>query len=402
MPGDIWTQCKLLCAPTFWIGLSAYVCKSVMLPLICKYWWVLCANVLMAIIICITKFEVWWYKGNYSGNVINVREPHVGFGKMNYDIDPAEVGTNPFGAAFFWHLSSVLIPIEGAGHEFVIDNDLQRTTVNGEDTYCLGMMKQEMTHGTAQLFYSRGVEKSLGYPEGYRYIWKSLLINLLPINLRLAFVLWNGTASFIIQMVCYQLPITFEQLVGEPAWVYTWHILEEAEHDWGAVYELKRRIPWIHVFIIWALMVPANLLLWVQSILQGLWFGLPTFMKHPSRILTAPVFHMTLFFQILIFAVAYTFLDLVLGMRPDKAFAHVVEGMAKQFKPYEHLFKITHTQLPSESLVQQKAPRSSKVSVLNACKSLYEGVEKEMKAFGMTEEQISNIRYYNPLLGKND
>eukprot|EP00495_Collosphaeridae_sp_1-RS-2012_P008364 TRINITY_DN830_c0_g1_i2.p1 TRINITY_DN830_c0_g1~~TRINITY_DN830_c0_g1_i2.p1 ORF type:complete len:304 (-),score=61.70 TRINITY_DN830_c0_g1_i2:349-1155(-) len=247
-------------------------------------------------IICIVRFKVWWYKGKYSGNVIYVRQPHKGFAKMNYDIDPAEVGTNPFGAAFWWHISSALITIEGCIHLFM-GNDLQRAAVDGDNSLCLGMMAQEMNHGTAQLFYSRGVEKSLGYPEGYRQIWKFLLLKVIPPNLRAAFLMWFEASGIILQLMMYFLPMTFEQIVGEPAWLYTWHFMEEAEHSWDYSHEVRARLPLFDITIMWVIMVPVCLFLWVQSFLQGLWYGLPTFMKHPSRLITAPVFHLTVFLQ---------------------------------------------------------------------------------------------------------
>jgi len=392
------------------MALSAYVFRLVMIPLVCKYWRQICANFLLAMIVCIVHFKVWWYKGKYKGNVIYVRQPHNGFAKMNYDINPAEVGTNPFGAAFWWHISSALITIEGCIHLFM-GNDLQRAAVDGDNSLCLGMMAQEMNHGTAQLFYSRGVERSLGYPEGYRQIWKYLLLQVTPTNLRAAFLMWFEASGIILQLMMYFLPMTFEQIVGEPSWLYTWHFMEEAEHSWDYSHEVRARLPIFDITIMWIVMVPVCLFLWVQAFLQGLWYGLPTFKKHPSRLITAPVFHLTVFLQMLIFMLSYSFLEMVLGMRADKAYEWARDGMARAYEPYKHHFEITHTQAPSDDHITSvkkkgKVPRSSILGVQTARRKLYEAVLKTMKSGGMTEEQIKRTSFahisktntYNPLL----
>lgn len=269
MIGEIWKECKLAIAPIIWIALSVYVCRLIMIPLACKYWRLLCANFLVAAIVCIVCFKVWWYKGKFHGNVIYVRQPHKGFAKMNYDIDPAEVGTNPFGAAFWWHISSALITIEGCIHLFM-GSDYQRAAVDGDNTLCLGMMAQEMNHGTAQLFYSRGVEKSLGFPEGYRTVWKLLLLKCLPNNYRAAFLMWFEACGLIIQLMIYWLPIKSEQIFGEPVWMYTWHFLEEAEHSWDYSHEVRARVPIYDITLMWIIMLPVIMFLYVQSVLHGL------------------------------------------------------------------------------------------------------------------------------------
>jgi len=411
MVKETWEEIKLLCVPIIWAGLSIYVCKLVVVPILWHYCWLICANFLATTIFCIFFFKVWWYKEKYVGHEINVREPHKGFSKMNYDVDPAEVGTNPFGAAFFWHFSAILITNESCIHLFM-GSDLQRAAVNGDNTYCLGMMAQEMNHGIAQLFYSRGVEKSLGYPEGYRQIYKYLLLKLISSNLRAAFMTWIEACGLQIQLMVRYLPIKFENLAGEPAWVFSWHFVEEAEHSWDYSHEMKERIPTSDFFILWLVMVPICVYLWTQSILQGLWYALPTFWKHPSRIVTAPLFHITLFVQMLVFMISYSFLEMVLGMRVNNAYVDALDGMLEDYEPYKHFFKITHKQAPSDPHVLKRvldgavASQSSVQGVQEGRKILYRGVVRGMKYCGMTEDEIDRTSFstvtktdmHNPLL----
>jgi len=187
--------------------------------------------------------------------------------------------------------------------------------------------------------------------------------------------------------------------------------MEEAEHSWDYCYAVGSKLPMSYVAFTWLVGVPFCLFLWAQSILHGLWYGLPTFRKHPSRIVTATLFHVTVFLQMLIFMLSYSFLEMILGMRPDKTYADAEKGMSKHYEPYKHLFKITHKQAPLDDHIQKvingrKTPRSSVHGVQIARKSLYEAVVREMRTNGMTEDEISRTSFtsvmktnrYNPLL----
>jgi len=106
---------------------------------------------------------------------------------MSYDIDPADLGINPFGAAFGWNFSALGIALEASIHMFM-GNDIQRAAMDGDNTACAGMMAQEMNHAIGQLFYSRTCEKRLGYPEGFRQLWKIVLLKMFSIKFKAAFL----------------------------------------------------------------------------------------------------------------------------------------------------------------------------------------------------------------------
>jgi len=400
-----WEEYKLLCIPILWLGASIYCFLNICLPIIMQFPWLFFTNFALCIFINIKFLKVRWYESKYKGQQINVREPHVGFWKMPYDIDPQEVGTNPFGAAFFWHISSVIIPAEAGIHMFM-GNDLQRASFNGDNKACIGMMSQEMNHGTAQLFYSRACEKCLGFPEGFRLLWKIALIKIFPMELRAAFLLWIESTFLVVQLAVKFLRI--ERIAGEPVWLYAWHIMEESEHSWDYVQETNPKIPWIYKAIIQLVSGPLVFVLWIQAILHALWYGMRTFRKHPSRLVTGLLVHM-LFLQILIFAMALSFLEMLLGMRPDEIYETASDVMRKEFEEYKHLFKITHTQTPGSTQLRKAGempPRGSIVNFQTARKSLYGGVQEGMRKMGMSEKEIRRTSFafaaeqnkYNPLL----
>jgi len=400
-----WEEYKLLCIPIMWLGASIYCFANLCLPLIMRFPWLLFANFALGIIINITVLKVGWYESKYKGLQINVREPHVGFWKMPYDIDPAEVGTNPFAAAFSWHISSVVIPAEAGVHMFM-GNDLQRASFSGDNTACIGMMTQEMNHGTAQLFYSRACEKCLGYPEGFRLLWKICLYQIFPMKLRAAFLLWIESTFVVVQLALKFF--TVEQIFGEPAWLWAWHFTEEAEHSWDYVQETNPKVPWIYKAVMWLIAGPLIFCLWIMAILQGIWYGKATFWKHPSRLVTSPFMHI-IYLQILLFAMSLSFLEMILGMRLDDIYEVALHGMYKRFEEYKHLFKITHTQSPgSEHLrkVGEMPPRSSIANFQEARKSLYGEIREKMRKSGMSEKEIRRTSFalvaqenkYNPLL----
>lgn len=122
---------------------------------------------------------------------------------------------------------------------------------------------------------------------------------------------------------------------------------------------------------------------------------------------------MTIFFQMLLFMQTYAFLEMILGMRVDKAYEWARDGMAEEYEPYRHHFEITHRQNPTDDHITsvkegKKVPRSSVLGVQKGRRKLYEGVEKQMKSSGMTDEQISRTSHsqvrktdtYNPLLNE--
>jgi len=134
-----------------------------------------------------------------------------------------------------------------------------------------------------------------------------------------------------------------------------------------------------------------------MSILHGFYYGFWTFVKHPSRIVTATLFHCTVFLQMIMAMVVISFLEMVLGMRPDEFIPIGNETCKKQFEEYKHLFKITHTQVPSSSLSAVAKdglpPVSSVLGVKVARDGLYKKVRTSMEAHGLTDSQIRRTSF---------
>jgi len=389
-------DCWLVCPPIIWLCVSGYVWKLVFLPLVIAYWPLVVANASIWLVFLIVNVKVWWYEGDFKGTDINVREPLVGWENMPYDVDPAELGASPFGTVFFWHLSSVVIPMEACIHMFM-GSDLQRASVNGDNTQCMGMMSQEMNHGSAQLFYNRAAEQCCGFPEGFRLLYKTLLLKYASSNLRAAVLTWIEVCFIVPQIFVYYTSLKPSDLFGEPKWLWTWHLFEESEHAWDYTREMGSRISYFYLVLIWAIFVPFTSFVWVMSILHGFYYGFWTFVKYPSRTITATLFHCTVFFQMIMAMNVISFMEMVLGMRPDKFIPIGNQACKKEFAEYQHLFKITHTQVPSNPLSKVAneglPPMSSVLGVKEARDGLYKKVRTSMEAHGLTDKQIKRTSF---------
>jgi len=206
------------------------------------------------------------------------------------------------------------------------------------------------------------------------------------------------------------LPIKVEHIFGEPAWLWTWHFMEEAEYSWDYVQETSPKIPLIHKAVTWFVVALCMLCFWTQAILQGLWYGRATFWKHPSRLVTGLFMHATFFVQLLLFAIALTFLESLLGMRPDEAYQWARVGISREYGMYSHHFKTTHTQQTGGQLIKKgrkMPPRDAILGVRVVRRRLYNKVREMMKTSGMTEKEIKFTSFahvaeaakFNPLLG---
>jgi len=287
---------------------------------------------------------------------------------------------------------------------------LQRASISGDNTQCMGMMTQEMNHATAQLFYNMAAEQCCGFPEGFRLLWKTLLLKVASSNLRAAILTWIEVSFFVPEMMIYFFPIKVHHIFGEPKWLWTWHLMEESEHSWDYTSEMGKRISWFYMAFIWIVFVPFTSYVWVMSIIQGIYYGFWTFAKHPTRIVTATLFHFTVFVQVIMAMLALSFLEMVLGMRPDKIYEKCCTKCREEFAEYKHLFKITHKQSPSEplkKLVYKGHPsRNSVLSVKAGRESLYVKVRDMMSTYGLSEQQIRRTSFtsaveankQNPLL----
>jgi len=393
---ETWEDVKLLCPPIIWFCVTGYVWKLTILPLVLTFWPFIAVNLLLWMVFLVGYCKIWWYKETYTGNVINVREPIVGWDKMQYDVDPSELGEKPFGTVFFWHLSSVVIPMEAVIHMFM-GSDLQRASVNGDNTRCMGMMTQEMNHASAQLFYNRAAEECCGYPEGFRLFWRTMLLKVASSNLRAAILTWIEVSFIVPQLFVHFTSLKPSDLFGEPKWLWTWHLMEESEHSWDYTREMGDRISRFYMVLIWAIFAPFTTFVWVMSLLQGFYYAFWTFVKYPTRIVTGTLFHCTVFVQMMMCMVAISFLEMVLGMRPDKINSACSQTCKEEYAEYEHLFKTTHTQIPTKPLTkvdfQGPPPRSSVMKVKAARQTLYLKVREMMTAYGLSESQIKRTSF---------
>lgn len=404
----IFEEYKNLCTPIIWIGFSLWFAYNFVVPIIVQFSWILLANVAFWMIFLAAYLKVWWYKTPFKGLHINVREPHVGFAKMDWDFDVSDIGQNIFGAAFGWHLSAVLVPAESSIHMFM-GNDIQRAAVDGDNTSCIGMMTQEMNHGIAQLFLSRGCEKSIGYPIGYRQLWKIVLIKIFSIKFKAAFFMWFEIFSSVFHIVYAMTPIKTKNLFGKPYWLWSYHLMEEMEHSWDFVEDIRPRLPWIYRLAWYLISFPLMIFLWTQGFLQGLWYGKETCWQNPSKLVTSVVVYFVVWIEIMLFVLALSFMEMILGMRPDQLYVRSKKGMSDDFDEFKHHFKITHTQSPEEEALKKcegVPPPSSISGIKEARENLYDGVRDMMRENGQSEKEIKRTSFtmaaesnkFNPLL----
>ena len=175
-----------------------------------------------------------------DARAVQVREPRVSFGGMQYNFDKYDLGDSVFFLTFNLQLSALLVPFETAVH-LCMGKDEVRVAQSGaeafnpEDDACQGMMKQETNHGQCQLLYSKAAEEILEYPSGWRKLWKIVILDVLPLPVRQAFICWLEAGFIAMTSVLAALPGLYDRLYGEPKWVFAWHLSEEAEHCWDSV-----------------------------------------------------------------------------------------------------------------------------------------------------------------------
>merc|ERR1719233_704812 len=269
-----------------------------------------------------------------------------------------------------------------------------------------------MNHGVAQLFYSRGAEKHLGYPSGYRTLWKIVLIKIFSYQLRAAFFTWFEIFSMTFHLIYTFFPsIKCEHVFGKPYWLWSYHLMEEMEHSWDSVKDIKPKVPFIYKAVWYVLTIPLMATLWTQAILQGFWYGRRTLLQHPSRLFTGLFIQCTVWIQAMFFVLAITFCEMILDMRPDSLYDIAKVGMTKDYMRFDHFFKITHTQSPFDHMnkVEGCPPKSSVADLQKAREELYGEVTKMMREKGHSEKEIRRSSFklaaetnkYNPMLNNH-
>mmetsp|Transcript_5524 Transcript_5524/g.8429 ORF Transcript_5524/g.8429 Transcript_5524/m.8429 type:complete len:371 (+) Transcript_5524:294-1406(+) len=186
-----------------------------------------------------TMFCVWFlgyaYRCPSKGITINVREPNISFGKMNYSHQKSAIAPSLFFNFAWIHLSSFVVPFELCIH-VAMGHDLSRIEDEGGAEACEGMMAQEMNHGKAQLLYSKAAEKDFNFPAGYRKLYKSMLMNS-PSQLSLAIIAYLESSLVMYTTLLASNTWIFEFLYPDKKmqWLWAWHFMEETEHCWDSV-----------------------------------------------------------------------------------------------------------------------------------------------------------------------
>mmetsp|Transcript_8541 Transcript_8541/g.14825 ORF Transcript_8541/g.14825 Transcript_8541/m.14825 type:complete len:517 (-) Transcript_8541:225-1775(-) len=298
-------------------------------------------------VFCWVFFGYWWYPP-FRGQIINVREPHVGFGKMSYSL-----GTDK-DYSIFWqmswtHLSAFLVPFELCIH-IMMGKDIDRTK-DGSFESCEGMMAQEMNHGKAQLLYSRNAEKNFGYPPGYRKLYKAILFSL-PNAVSLSVVACLESIFIPVTGIFSLQPWLFETMWGESKWLWSWHLCEESEHSWDSVPDALSRsnalILWI-VYPIFAAFV--FLVIGPLSVIEGFLYHWRDLIKNPVALFfsTCKLMLAILFASLFVVSV---FLQVLLRQRPsDESIINAAKGMREIYATNcKDAMKTTHVQLPHKKL----------------------------------------------------
>lgn len=387
-----------------------------------------------SMVVCAMTFMGYWWHEPFKGIQINIREPTQTFSKMSYEFDPAHMegsmGCSAFVMMFYIHFSTIFVKIEMAIHEFMGHNMVraeEHCDEQGETDIPVGMMAQEMNHGKVTLFYCIGAERGLGYPEGFRMLWKLLVYNCFPKGLQMAFICWIE-ASFIVQNRIMSLhPKLYDCAFAEGTkWVFAWHMLEETEHCWDSVQDLLETtsLPWR--IVIWAVCwILLPVLMITQPLIEGFLYGWKTFKRDPMTLLKSLAFLFAMNVPMLFGLQACSFLHLILEMRPsDYCYEDTYEQWEEKiYEPYaKKHFEIKYRQDPhhhirrrttlakgrssssqpesaNESMTQnaaeEQAPAIMKAAAYLARhrNELYKKMQAEMKTFGMSEEQINDTEF---------
>jgi hypothetical protein len=290
---------------------------------------------------------------------------------MDYTINPENLGRSVFLQMFFYQFSALLVNFELEIH-YAMGDDQERADEEGDNAACEGMMAQEMNHGKCQLLYSRSAEKYLGYPAGYRRFWKLMVYNA-PMPLLQSFVAYIEASFIVLNGFLADFPFMYDCMWAQPKWVFAWHCLEETEHCWDSVQDMLGRTDFASRLIIWTLgWILLPVLMLPLALMEGLVYGHKA-LKSPGTLLWS--FSMWLFFvpAFLMTCQACSCLHIMLGMRPsDHAYWNSVTKVYQEiYKPYEHHFKITHSQKPDEHVIRRVSVQSMpRVSTYESIKAL--------------------------------
>jgi len=318
---------------------------------------------LFATSIGIAMFE-WGYgwRPAFEGITVNVREPYSKFSGMTYNFDPSNFGTwNVFTQLFFVHFSAILVPIELFIHE-AMGHDHDRAEDDCDNLLPEGMMAQEMNHGKCQILYSKAAEEQLGYPAGWRRLWKIILFDVMPLSLRRAFIAYVEAGFIVLTNFCGRCPASIDVVFAEPRWVWKWHLTEESEHCWDSVPDMMAHcgVGW-RLFMWSAAWLLMALLMFPMATFEGFIYGRKTILKNPLSLPCSLVMLFLFFGPLLFLMQACIGLHIVLGMRPsDEKYHSVCKNMKdKVFSELTSQFRVTHVQRPKEHLKQSEIHRLS-------------------------------------------
>eukprot|EP00658_Telonema_sp_P-2_P028625 TRINITY_DN218_c0_g1_i8.p1 TRINITY_DN218_c0_g1~~TRINITY_DN218_c0_g1_i8.p1 ORF type:complete len:434 (+),score=114.14 TRINITY_DN218_c0_g1_i8:356-1657(+) len=352
----------------------------------------------------------------FEGMEIQVREPKVTFGGMHYNFDKDDLGDSVFCQIFFMQLSALLVPFETSVH-MCMGHDGERASEEDEHARtCEGMMKQETNHGQCQLLYSRGAEDKVGYPSGWRQLWKTVILTVFPLPLRQAFVAWLEAGFIAMTSLIATMPSLYDRLFAEPKWVFAWHLTEESEHCWDSVPDMLHRCPRSVRIVMWiATWHLLPLQMGPLALLEGLAYGRHALLKSPSTFCWSFFMWAVFLPNFFMYSEACTLLHIVCGLRPSDAAYHRTKTAFHThiFAPYKSQFKVTHFQNPQEHLRSRTSSlksaafqvvagirlRNAATAVGRVRKQVYSQTIQSLKAGGMT---MAEIQHAGLDFGSND
>eukprot|EP00457_Paulinella_chromatophora_P006780 gb/GEZN01006799.1/.p1 GENE.gb/GEZN01006799.1/~~gb/GEZN01006799.1/.p1 ORF type:complete len:389 (+),score=43.69 gb/GEZN01006799.1/:94-1260(+) len=338
----------------------------------------------------------WQYDHFFPGLPIHVRVPRDGWNKVPLHFDPDDLGYNVFEAVSLCNMSAQMIPWE-LGIHHSLGTDEQRAKTIRDPTACEGMIKQELQHSMAQLFYSRAVERDLGYPRERRNQTKQDFARASVKKKQLRFL--KLEASFVLKHMLLTTRLGRLKPATPNKWFYDWHWMEEAEHCWDSTVELRRnlmagepeptRAQLIKKFL--QLFLPDFDLLrdFIFAFMSGWLFG--------WRTLVNPVKFLSSLLVLLIEPTIFNslnpwnkFFQIDMNMRPaDEVYRQARARWHKEFfKEHEAKFQIIHVQEPHQHIRNQHHIKDA----VNAIRALHAFKDRASPAPTELVRQISEGR----------
>ena len=279
-------------------------------------------------------YELTWREEEFEGVTINVREPRDGGWGAKPEQFPFKFRKNLFWNFFFLHLSALL-----PGFEAMISS----LTTHLDGPGVAGLIAQEMNHACMQTLLNLSVEKGCGIPILSWQRKYNRFFHLLP-HWLLRGILGALEAAFLMT----DSPLVKEYFttnLPEPRALWFMHLAEEAEHVWSSVPDLSEPLNVFQRIASFLSLLLLVVVILIFTIVQTFIYKFKDLFMY-GKIYQFPIFLLQVVPVAVNMALGMTCIFVMKMWLSDATYDRHCAHAYKSYKPYEHLFRITHRQKP--------------------------------------------------------